>query len=136
MQVCILCRQQQFFTCTCRHLLGCWSVQCGVEFGLLSTLSAISPRGLITSPMQTALQGLFILPEHSVVARRRQQRGWAPRAAARSAGSNAAPLYVGIDFGTSGARAVAIDDAGNVAVEVSQSYARSDGDWGAIWERC
>ena len=42
-------------------------------------------------------------------------------------------LFVGIDFGTSGARLVVIDDRTELVAEVSQRFAQMD-DWVTTWE--
>lgn len=43
-------------------------------------------------------------------------------------------LYLGIDFGTSGARAIAIDSAGNPGVEVSYRFEGSDSKLPDLWQ--
>ncbi|GFR50176.1 hypothetical protein Agub_g12343 [Astrephomene gubernaculifera] len=48
----------------------------------------------------------------------------------------ARPLYLGLDFGTSGARAAVIDDDGRLVQDVKCGYGEgADADWPAAWKR-
>ncbi|WIA31867.1 hypothetical protein OEZ86_002732 [Tetradesmus obliquus] len=56
--------------------------------------------------------------------------------ASNSSSSSTSKYFLGIDFGTSGARVTVIDDAGSTAADHKQGYG-PDGaaDWAAAWER-
>ena len=43
-------------------------------------------------------------------------------------------LYLGIDFGTSGARAIVIDTAGTIQAEAQYPFTQSNTDLAAIWQ--
>ena len=55
--------------------------------------------------------------------------------AAAAGGGDASSLYLGLDFGTSGARACMIDSSGTITFESKRPYGPSaSDDWAAAWE--
>ncbi|KAL3145457.1 hypothetical protein ABBQ32_003285 [Trebouxia sp. C0010 RCD-2024] len=65
--------------------------------------------------------------------RQKSSRHW--NVSKSSAQSSSQKLYLGLDFGTSGARAICIDEVGDVVHDTRTAYHNSELPWHHTWER-